>query len=116
MTISLFDILRFTIILSGWPILVAGSISIIITGGQISHMIGSSPVGKTVWTLVVSWLVAMYSLGAVATALLYYGNATIAISLVVPVFIAWLITFFWTMYRFLKTAYEIGGIGNGRTS
>ncbi len=113
MTISLFEIIRIIIVFSGWPILIAGSIFIMTTGGQISRMVGNPPVGKTIRTLVASWLIAMYGLGVVATALLYYGSdITIAVSLVIPVFVAWLITFVWTMLRFLKTAYEVSGTGD----
>lgn len=105
------EIGRIIIIFSGWPILIAGSIFLIIMGRYVSRTTKNPPAEKTIKTLVASWLIAIYSLGTVTTAFLFCdGDTTTAVMIVTPIFIIWLATFFWTMYRFVKATYTLSGL------
>ncbi len=92
-----------TIILGiGWPVLVIGSVYLIVSGGKVYKLLKGSLVGRVTKVLVISMLVGMYSLGAIATFYMFADEQTgVWVSLVV--FGVWFITFVWSL-RVLHSA------------
>jgi len=86
-----------TIVLAvGWPVLVIGSIYLLVKGKAVYQMVKGSLVGKVTKVLVISMLVGMYSLGVVATFLMFCDQET-GVWVVLPIFLAWFITFVWSL-------------------
>jgi len=97
--------IRNIVLIIGWPVLVAGSIYLIIKGGVVYKLVKGSLVGKVTKVLVISMLVGMYSLGIVATALMYADENT-GVWVVLPIFFAWFITFVWSLKVLVKAGNE----------
>jgi len=93
-------IMRNTILLIGWPILIAGSVFILVMGQRTYQHVKGSMVGKITSTLVISMLAGMYSLGIVSTVLMFVDSQYIWA--VLGIFIVWFITF----VLVLKTLHE----------
>ena len=85
------DFIRNLILIIGWPVLVFGSVMLFIRGRAVFVLVKGSLVGKITKTLVITMLVSMYSLGIVAT--FYLFSCDFSVYIVLPVFIAWFITF-----------------------
>lgn len=84
-------IMRNIILLIGWPVLIGGSVYLFVKGKKVYDIVGASMVGNMIKILVLGMMVEMYSLGIVATVLMWVDiNYTY---LVVPVFIIWFIIF-----------------------
>ena len=79
----------------GWPVLIVGSIYIFVRGRGVYKLVKGSLVGNLTKTLVLAVLVEMYSLGIVATALMFCEEKGIFI--VLPVFLLWFISFIATL-------------------
>jgi len=100
------EIIMRTIILAvGWPVLIAGSIFLFIKGKKVYQLVKGSLVGKITRALVVTMLVGMYSLGAVATVLMFCDEK-IGVWTVLPIFLAWFATFVWTLKVLTKAQKE----------
>lgn len=79
----------------GWPILVIGSVYLVIRGRGVYRLVKGSLIGKLTKVLVLTILVEMYSLGIVTTVLMFvYQNG---IYLGLSVFLVWFIMFFITL-------------------
>jgi len=95
-----------TIILAiGWPILVIGSVFLFIKGKKVFQLVKGSLVGNVTKALVSTMLVGMYSLGIVATVLMFCDEK-IGVWTVLPIFAAWFGTFVWTMKILSKAQKE----------
>lgn len=86
-----FNMIRDIILGIGWPVLIAGSIYIFVMGRKVYKLVKGSLVGNLTKTLVSTLLVEMYSLGIVATALMYCDERGVYI--VLPVFFVWFLAF-----------------------
>lgn len=86
---------RNIILLIGWPVLIAGSIYIFFKGRHVYNMVKGSLVGKVVRILVLTMIVEMYSLGAIATAYIFTSEKSVFV--VLPIFAVWFIVFIITM-------------------
>lgn len=95
------ELLRNSILLIGWPILIAGSIYIFVKGRQVYLLVSGSLIGKISKVLVYTMLVEMYSLGIVCTA--YTFAEPKGVYIVLPVFLFWFIVFIWSI-KALKSA------------
>lgn len=87
--------LRTIILAVGWPVLVVGSVYLIIKGWSVYRLVKGSLVGGVTRVLVISMLVGMYSLGIVATALMFCDER--GVYLVLPIFLVWFVTFVWSL-------------------
>ncbi|MFH1536985.1 MAG: hypothetical protein ABID45_03295 [Patescibacteria group bacterium] len=76
----------------GWPVLILGSILLIVKGQKVYKLVKGSLVGKISITLVFTMLIEMYSLAIVCTSYMF-TNLEKSIYIVIPVFIAWGATF-----------------------
>lgn len=83
------------ILIVGWPVLIGGSIFLLVRGRAVYRMVKGSLVGKITKVLVTSMLVGMYCLGISATALMYSNEKMVW--LVLPIFLVWFITFAWSL-------------------
>lgn len=88
--------LRAIILVVGWPVLVIGSIFILLKGRAVFNLVKGSLIGKVTQALVYTMLIEMYSLGIVATALMFC-NLEIGIYVVLPVFLVWGVVFIWSL-------------------
>ena len=85
------SMIRNIILFVGWPILIGGSVYLFVKGKKVYEIVGASMVGNMIKILVIGMLVEMYSLGIVATVLMWVDvNYTY---LVIPVFVIWFIVF-----------------------
>lgn len=95
-----------TIILGlGWPVLIAGSIVLIIKGRGVYQLMKGSLVGRVTKALVITMLVEMYSLGAVCTFYMF-TDVEIAIWVVLPIFTLWFIVFVYSIMTLIKAQKE----------
>lgn len=83
--------MRTIILLIGWPVLVGGSIYILMKGQKVYSMVKGSLVGSLVRVLVFSMLIEMYSLGIVSTALMLVDLSYTYV--VLPIFMIWFVSF-----------------------
>jgi hypothetical protein len=88
----------------GWPILIIGSVYILIKGKHVYALVKDSLIGKVVRILVYIMMVVMYSLGVVSTAFMYYSEKGIYV--VLPVFLIWLVTFIVTIKTLMNAEKE----------
>ncbi|MFH1781572.1 MAG: hypothetical protein ABH835_03085 [Patescibacteria group bacterium] len=84
--------MRNIILIIGWPVLIAGSIVLVVKGRKVYAMVKDSLVGKVTKVLVITMLVEMYSLGVVCTSYLF-TNLDRAVFVVLPIFVAWFAVF-----------------------
>lgn len=104
-----------TIVLAvGWPVLVIGSIYLIVKGKAVYKMVKGSLVGKVTRVLVISMLVGMYSLGVVATFLMYCDEE-IGVWVVLPIFFAWFVTFVWSLKVLAQAQKEAKNLAGGQS-
>lgn len=82
--------LRNFILSFGWPVLILGSVYIVLKAWDFYKTLEKSIFGKLVFPSLVGWLVSMYSLGIVAT--FYMANDVEGTKVVLPIFIAWFVT------------------------
>ncbi|HAB51443.1 MAG TPA: hypothetical protein DCE80_04580 [Ignavibacteriales bacterium] len=92
--------LRSAILIIGWPVLIFGSIYLVVKGRAVYKMVKGSLVGGVTRALVISMLVGMYSLGIVATALMFCDER--GVYLVLPIFLVWFVTFVWSLKVLVK--------------
>ena len=88
--------IRSIVLIIGWPILVGGSIYLLIRGQAVYKLVKGSLVGRVVKVLVTSMLTGMYSLGIVATVLMY-SDEKHGVWVVLPIFLIWFVTFVWSL-------------------
>ncbi|MFH1822245.1 MAG: hypothetical protein ABH830_00930, partial [Patescibacteria group bacterium] len=96
--------IRNIILAIGWPVLLIGSIYLIIKGKDVYKLVKGSMIGEVTRALVISMLVGMYSLGIVATALMFCELK--GTYLVLPIFLLWFITFVWSLKVLIKAQKE----------
>jgi len=82
--------LRTFILSFGWPVLILGSIYIVLKAWDFYKTLEKSIFGKLVFPSLVGWLISMYSLGIVAT--FYMLDNVEGTKVVLPIFIAWFVT------------------------
>lgn len=88
-------VIRNIILGVGWPLLIAGSVIVFTTGKDVYQHVAAGLIGKVTKTFVVSMIVGMYSLGIVATVLMF---ADVKYTwLIIPVFGVW----FWSFVKSL---------------
>ena len=101
-----FEIMRTTILIIGWPVLIAGSVYLLIKGRQVYNMVKGSMIGKITKTLVATMLVEMYSLGIVTTAYMYADEER-GVLVGIPIFLIWFIMFIWSMKTLISARNEV---------
>lgn len=102
---------RNIILFIGWPLLVIGSIYLVVKGRHVYGMVKGSLVGKITKALVISMFIEMYSLGIVSTVFMFRDNS--AVFIVLPVFAIWFVVFVWSLSVLKKAeteARKISGI------
>lgn len=85
------EFLRTLILATGWPVLVMGSIFILVKTSKFYVAVKESPFGKLVLSSIAGWLVTMYSLGIVST--FYMFSSLESVRIVFPIFLIWFVTF-----------------------
>lgn len=85
------ELIRTLILLIGWPILIAGSIFLFYRTYRFYIEVRRNVWGKLVLSMVVGWLLTMYSLGIVSTLFLFVA-IQIGTYVVLPIFGLWFIT------------------------
>lgn len=106
------NIINIMIVYIGWPVLVIGSIYIFITGRGVYNQVKAGLVGGVVKVLVVSMVIQMYSLGIIATVLMFVKEE-LTIPVVLPIFIVWFVTFIWALKEINHAKEEIKKITEG---
>lgn len=99
---------RNIILAIGWPILIIGSIYLIVKGREVYRLVKGSLIGKVIKILVSTMLVEMYSLGIVCTA--YMFNSPQSVYIVLPIFAAWFVMFVLTLKVLLSAGKEARGL------
>ncbi len=107
--------IRNIILIVGWPVLILGSVYLVIKGKNVYQLVKGSLVGKVTKVLVISMLVGMYSLGIVATTLMFC-DVTVGVWVVLPIFLAWFATFVWSLKVLVQAQKETEALGGGNTS
>jgi len=85
------EVLRTLILITGWPILVIGSVFVLRESLNFYKNVKMSVFGKLVLGMAAGWLASMYSLGIVATGYML-DEAARGTKLVLPIFLVWFIT------------------------
>jgi signal transduction histidine kinase len=85
------EIIRFTILILGWPLLTVGGAYILYRAWDLYVVLGKTPIARLIPIMSIAVVVTMFSLGVVATVLLY-TNINVGVVWVVPVFILWFIS------------------------
>lgn len=114
-TIEIFEKIRFFILITGWPILIIGSIYLTAVTFKFYRDVEKSVFGKLVIAMVVGWFVSMYSLGITATAYMI-TDAGYGVPVVIPVFLVWFITMVvitWTVLRWSREAATLSAFYHG---
>ncbi len=109
------ELIRTFILVTGWPILIAGSVYLTIVSIKFYQNIGKTVFGKLVLAMVLGWFVSMYSLGITATAYMF-TEVQSGVIVVIPIFVIWFITMFiitWTVLRWSKEAVTLNGFYRG---
>ncbi len=87
--------IRNLILLIGWPVLIGGSIFLVVKGNETYKYVKGSLVGKISRVLVITTLCEMYSLGIVTTLLMFADVNYTYVG--IPIFAIWFVTFIWTV-------------------
>ena len=96
-----------TLILSiGWPVLIAGSVYLLLKGRRVYEMMRGSLVGRITKILIVSMLVGMYSLGIVTTAYMFEDGMN-GVLLGAPIFVIWFGMFIWAIRSLVAASDEV---------
>jgi hypothetical protein len=106
------EMTRTLILVIGWPVLIAGSIYLFITGKKVYSMVKGSMIGKIIKTTVVTMLVEMYSLGIVTT-LYMMTDLERGIMVGVPIFLIWFVMFVWSMKTLISASNEVHKMNQG---
>ncbi len=85
------DIIRYTILLVGWPMLIAGTLFLYHHSYRFYIDVKKNVWGKLVLAMVTGWLLTMYSLGIVSTIFLFV-SPVIGERIVLPIFLVWFVT------------------------
>ncbi|OGC25342.1 hypothetical protein A2291_02940 [candidate division WOR-1 bacterium RIFOXYB2_FULL_42_35] len=85
------ETIRNLILLTGWPVLIIGSIFLTYKAFQFYNSVNRVVFGKLVMIMTGGWLLTMYSLGIVATVAMY-ANIQSGVYVVLPIFIVWATT------------------------
>ena len=86
-------------------LLVAGSIYLIIEGVRVHHLFADSIVGKLVKTLVVVFLIELYSLGIVSYAFITFKPE--AVGVIFPIVLLWLVTLVFAIFAIRSAKQEV---------
>ncbi|MBU0727112.1 HAMP domain-containing histidine kinase [Patescibacteria group bacterium] len=103
------EMIRSIILFAGWPVLILGSIIIILKAHGFYKRTNKLPLGKLILAETFGTLISMYSLGIVATFLMFC-DVEKGVKIVLPVFIVWFITMIIISYiswRWRKEAAKI---------
>jgi two-component system sensor histidine kinase VicK len=85
------EMLRNVVLLIGWPLLLGGSIFLLIRSYKFYKEVQKNVWGKLVMAMVTGWLITMYSLAIVSTSYVL-TDSTRGIYVVLPIFGLWFIT------------------------
>lgn len=88
MTGMTLEIVRNLILLTGWPILIVGSIYLLYKAIKFYQDVNRVVFGKLVVIMTSGWLFTMYCLGVVSTVAMF-DNVVIGVQVVLPIFIFW---------------------------
>jgi len=105
------NLIMIIMLVIGWPILIIGSVYVLIKGKHVYALVKDSLVGKVIRILVYIMMVVMYSLGIVSTAFMYYSEEGIYI--VLPIFLIWLVTFTVTIKTLMNAEKEARTLTGG---
>ncbi len=103
---TLFEILRFAIIITGWPFLVIGSVYVLYKQTRFGRKVGKTILNEMMFNIVLGSIITMFGLGIVAT-ILMYENLNIGVKVVLPIFLAWFSIMFFLMKTVNKFAVEV---------
>lgn len=82
------ETVRILILLSGWPILIIGSLFLLYKSLIFYFDVNKVVFGRLVMIMTAGWLITMYSLGIVATVAMFQ-NVQTGVFIVLPIFIVW---------------------------
>lgn len=99
--------LRNSILIVGWPLIVAGSVYLLIKGQSVYRMVRGSLIGKVTRALVVTMLVEMFGLGGISTAYMFIDLR--GVYLAIPVIFVFLV-FVWSVNTLLSASQEASKI------
>jgi len=88
---SLFEFIRFSILVLGWPFLIIGSIFIFAKQIKFNKKLNQPSFGKLIFAVILGWFATMYSLGITAT-IFMFQNLNAGVKTVLPIFLIWIIT------------------------
>lgn len=110
---NLITMTRNLILIIGWPILVIGSIYLvmIVRGKKVYQMIKGSLIGRLITVFLANMLIGMYALGLVSTA--YMFDDTKSVYLILPVFIVWFAGFIWAIKTLRELEAEVKKLSKG---
>lgn len=110
---NLITMTRNLILIIGWPILVIGSIYLlmVVRGKKIYQMIKGSLVGKLISVFLWNMLIGMYALALVSTA--YMFDDSKSAYLILPVFIVWAAGFIWAIRTLKELEAEVKKLSGG---
>jgi len=110
---NLITMTRNLILIVGWPILVIGSIYLLMTvrGKKIYQMIKGSLVGKLISVFLWNMLIGMYALALVSTAYMFDNNRSVY--LILPVAIVWFAGFVWAIRTLKQLEEEVKKLSKG---
>ncbi len=92
-----YENLKWTIILIGWPLLIAGSAFVLYRAYAFYKKMGMTPIAKLVPVFAMATVVTMYSLGFISTAFLI-SDITLGVYYVLPVFVIWFVVMVCVLY------------------
>lgn len=99
------ELIRNLILMVGWPVLVVGSIWLIILNQKFYRDTGKSVFGKLVFIMVCGWLISMYSLGFTASAFMLTDIN--GVRFVLPIFMVWSLTMVLIIWTTLRLGKEV---------
>ena len=82
-------LLRAAILLSGWPVLVIGSVLVIYQAWHFYRDLEKSIFGRLALLMSLGWFVSMYSLGIIATFFMW-RDPQVGVLITLPIFLVWI--------------------------
>lgn len=79
------------ILLTGWPVLLGGSVFVFWTALSFFNAVKQNLFGRLVLASTIGWIVTMYSLGVVSTRFMLV-NPEVGVPTVTPIFFIWFVT------------------------
>lgn len=115
LSIETLETIRTVIIATGWPILILGSVYLMIRALVFYHQVAHGVYGRLVLAMVIGWLVSMYSLGVASTAYMF-DDLEQGVFVVLPIFFVWFVTMIviiWAVSRWSREAVTLAAFHRG---